>query len=257
MEDKIRDKRMGGWFYVDNELIDYIGRLTGPIGISVYMSLCRHADVEQCCFPSEELIGKEIGVTEKSVRNYLKKLTELRLVSIDKKRNQMGRWMRNIYNLLDKDCWRLPSEPQSFESHRKVGLSPTESHINDQGNSVPIKETNNIKKTNSNDTQGIDFNIEEVFSFFREKINPTGRLLGDGRKKIKARLKTFSVQELKNAILKFAFNKWRMDNNSHFGPAWFFGSDDRIDQFSHLKEDRKILTDKYSQLYENSSKNIS
>lgn len=56
-------------------------------------------------------------------------------------------------------------------------------------------------------------------------------------KKIFARLKTFTPAELSRAIKNFSNDKWWMEHNSHRGIAWFFNSDDRVEQFLNLKQD--------------------
>lgn len=78
--------------------------------------------------------------------------------------------------------------------------------------------------------------IQFIYNFYQLKINKLSKLTDQAKLKIKARLKVYSVEELKSAIDKFSQDKWWMENNSHRGVAWFFHSDDRIDQFINLKE---------------------
>jgi hypothetical protein len=149
---KVRDKRSKGWFYLDNEYLNGIGKHLGPIGIAVYVSLCRHADNEQKCFPSQETIAKEIGTGIRSVRNYLKKLENLNIIQLEKTRQAEGKWLNNTYFLLDKTEWKYPEATGAYgkpeaNNDTAIGISR---HSHRQ--QVPIKDTNN------NNTNKININ---------------------------------------------------------------------------------------------------
>ena len=70
---KVRGRK-NGFFTVDNIIVDKIARLCTPHCISVYLSLCRHADINtQNCFPSEKLIAEENKIGSTAVKNSIKK----------------------------------------------------------------------------------------------------------------------------------------------------------------------------------------
>ena len=99
-------------------------------------------------------------------------------------------------------------------------------------------------KNNNNNNIYICPITQKVYSFYKQKINQNSRLTAQGIRKIKTRLKTFNEESLLSAIEKFSQNSWWMDNNSGRGIAWFFNSDDRIDQFLNLevgKKDKAIV----------------
>lgn len=77
--------------------------------------------------------------------------------------------------------------------------------------------------------------INNIYVLYGQKINKNSRLTASAKNKISTRLKTYSEQELSTAIENFSANTWWMDHNSHRGIAWFFNSDDRIEQFINLK----------------------
>lgn len=169
---KVRDKRNKGWFYLDNEYLNGIGKNLGPIGIAVYVSLCRHADNEQKCFPSQETIAKEIGAGVRSVRNYLKKLEELNIIQLEKVRTAEGKWLNNTYFLLDKTEWNYPKATGAYgnpEANKDIAIG---NRIQNHRQQVPIKDTN-INNTNNNNiaTQRVArkdqdiFEIIELFNF--------------------------------------------------------------------------------------------
>lgn len=76
--------------------------------------------------------------------------------------------------------------------------------------------------------------IEAVFAHYRAKIHPEARLLEKARTKIRVRLNTFSTEDLCRAVDKFSADTWRMENNARLGIAWFFRSDDQVEQFLNL-----------------------
>ena len=87
-----------------------------------------------------------------------------------------------------------------------------------------------------------------AFEAYRTAIQPKARLLPAARDKIKRRLNTYSLSELLQAVANFAADAWYMQHNAHRGAAWFFHSDERIEQFANLvprtgTDTRKDTTD--------------
>lgn len=132
---KIRDRRNKGWFWVDNEIIDTYGKYIGPLGIAVYLSLCRHADVQsQWSFPSQETIAMELGISSRCVRDYLLLLQKIKMIKKERHRDIVSkRWISNTYALLDQSQWAKPSELGSYGKRNVVPKS--------HRNVVPTKET--------------------------------------------------------------------------------------------------------------------
>jgi hypothetical protein len=79
-----------------------------------------------------------------------------------------------------------------------------------------------------------DFEVDALYQFYIMNIRSTSRLTLGGFKKIQERLKTYSGEELRVAMLNFSRDSWWMQNNSGRGVEWFFNSDKRIDQFLNL-----------------------
>ena len=78
--------------------------------------------------------------------------------------------------------------------------------------------------------QAKDDNLDAVTKCYQAQIG-SARLTANARTKIRARLQTYSVDELKRAITGFAGDTWWMEHNAQRGMAWFFANDDRIEQF--------------------------
>ena len=102
---------------------------------------------------------------------------------------------------------------------------------------VPVNENENvIVNVNENEERGVTTpdTVSEVFRYYQEKVQPNARLIDAARQKIKTRLKTFDVAQLKEGIDRFASDSWRMENNAREGAAWFFDSDARSEKFLNL-----------------------
>lgn len=189
---KVRDRRNKGWFYVDNEYINGLGKYLGPVATSIYMSLCRHADADQKCFPSQELMAEELGVSVRTVIRHLDNLKKHNVIVVH--REYTGRkWDKNEYTLLDKSEWIYPNKiPHDNLSHGTDHVTETtEPHDRNDTNHVTqshTKDTNRrrlIKKTNSGDKKSpraktirfepIDKELADLLFKRIEKNNPTTR----------------------------------------------------------------------------------
>ena len=82
--------------------------------------------------------------------------------------------------------------------------------------------------------RGWGTDVRVVFGEYAAKIQPKARLLPNGAKKIAARLKVYTVEELTVAIHNFAGDAWQMEHNAHQGVAWWFASDDRIERYKNM-----------------------
>lgn len=92
----------------------------------------------------------------------------------------------------------------------------------------------NTNKNNKNDKNIYKPEIEKIYSFYKKKINSKSQLTDNAKNKIKTRLNGNTQEQLLRAIENFSKSNWWMENNAHRGVAWFFNSDDRIDQFLNL-----------------------
>lgn len=71
-----------------------------------------------------------------------------------------------------------------------------------------------------------------MFDYYREKIQPKARV--NAPEKIRTRLQTFTADELKQAIDKFAADPWWMKHNASQGIEWFMRSDRQVERFLNL-----------------------
>ena len=232
-KDKIRDRRKKGWFYLDNEYLNGYAKIFGAIGTAIYVSLCRHADKNQKCFPSQKLISEELNIGERTVRNYLKRFEECNLISIERKIDgKTKKRINNVYWLLDKEVWKKPEATVAFGKEKARGNSRHKPEANDdksQRQQVPIKETNEKKKTNIKETN--------IYISYKEKINSKSLLTELAKKKIASALKSFSEKDLLEMIAKKSVDEWFIKNNANRGISWFFSSKERLNRYS---EEEKV-----------------
>jgi len=176
---KVRDKRNRGWFFLDNEYLNGYAKHFGAVGTAIYVSLCRHADGEQKCFPSQILIGKELDISDRTVRRYLDKFAKCHLIAIEKERKG-GRWLNNVYYLLDKSEWISPEDIVSFGDHRTLTTPPEDNNDSNQRTQCPTKNTNrkntNIRKkersikTTTNELKSIEQRKTSIRSLLKNGV---------------------------------------------------------------------------------------
>ena len=60
---QVRSHRRVQWFWIDNAVLDTYGPTLGPIGLALYMALCRHASsTTGKCWPSLERLSRQCGM---------------------------------------------------------------------------------------------------------------------------------------------------------------------------------------------------
>lgn len=100
-KNKIRDIRKK-YFQVDDVYIDGYAKHCGIYATGVYISLCRHANKEQSCWPSHDKVAEELNISRSQVKRSLKILEKYNII----KKIRIGKRQNNIYLLLDKSNWK-------------------------------------------------------------------------------------------------------------------------------------------------------
>lgn len=160
----IRDIRTKEKFLVDDAYLNGYARLLGPYVSAVYLSLCRHANKEQECWPGQTKIAEEWDISERMVRKCIKALKEANVIQVIKERTEKGQWLNNVYILLDKSQWAHPEVlPCRWHPEAQYGTTQRHSEAKTRGTPVPIKETHN-KETHMKETHNKD--IAEQSSAF-------------------------------------------------------------------------------------------
>lgn len=162
---KVRDKRKKGWFFMDNEYLNGYAKIFGAVGTAVYVSLCRHADIEtQKCFPSLELISNELNISRPTIIKYIKLFEEYQLLEkIKGKRNSKQQWINNEYILLDKSEWvKNPTQVKPFN---------TDSQVKPFSNPSKTDSDTQVKPFNTKETHIKETHIKEATQSVAEKID--------------------------------------------------------------------------------------
>lgn len=169
---------------------------------------------EGYCWASNKHFKSIFGISVVSVSKHINLLLKLGFITVD----------------IDKDdgnfrkIWLV----STLRPVQEIFSSPINGNLNN-----PINENLN-KDTHILDTHN------NIYTHFKEKINQRSLLTEEAKRKIGVRLKTFTCKQLIESIDRFSLNKWWMKHNKGRGLAWFFNSDDRIDQFLNLEpEERK------------------
>jgi len=177
---KTRDKRKKDWFWLNNQYLNGFGKILGAGAIAVYVSLCRHSDEDEKCFPAQKTIAEETGLSERKVRNIIKDLEKLHIIKITKERSRQGKWLNNTYWLLDKSEWLSPEAHSASGEPEAKNDKPRSKKRQTQRHPVPLNNTNknntNENNTNESATQSVAASpgkeINELIELFKP-INPT------------------------------------------------------------------------------------
>ncbi len=153
---------------MDDAYLNGYAKLCGIYATGVYVSLCRHVDKEQKCFPSHEKIAEELNISRRQVIRSIDVLTSHNIIS----RERIGKKANNRYWLIDKSEWtdshitnksEVPTShiTSDSQSHHPV----THSHIHSKGT--------HIKGTHSKvATRGVAETVSEHINLFKN-INPS------------------------------------------------------------------------------------
>jgi len=166
---EIRDLRRKNFFQIDDEYLNGYAKLCGLVATGVYVSLCRHVNKQQTCFPSKKLIAEELAISERSVYTAIKKLEEWNIVKVeDQGRKKGGEFNNKIYILIDKNKWK--KKPQATGADGNKQHSPQATGAVHRRQDVPNKETHIEVNTYKDSELGSQVNsLIKLFS----NVNPS------------------------------------------------------------------------------------
>jgi len=203
---EVRDYREKNWYWQDNEYLNGYAKLCGVSATAVYLSLCRHADKKQSCFPSIKLIAEEHNINERTVSRAIKVLEKYNIVKKEKTRTKNGKWLNNSYILLNKKEWdKQPTPLESpMDSHRTITTQPQDNNDTATPLESPTNKTNH-NKTNKKKTHIFAGKpaVNEINLLLKEfeVINPTINYGNKTQRKVlEDMLKKFGYEKLLNTI---------------------------------------------------------
>jgi hypothetical protein len=182
---------------------------------------------DQQFFFSNQQLTEIIGTKSlDNISHMLSKLEKLGIIKCEYKIKSGGGKIRLVQ-------W-LSSELRQ-DSGQNLGETQVYINKNKENKNKEIYIMSNNGKTEKVGKEELSKLVERIFIAYREKIQKKGRLTEGAKKKVVARLKEFTVEELLDAIDKFSRDNWWMENNGERGMKWFFHTEDRIEQFINLK----------------------
>lgn len=224
---KGRDLRKKGWFWLDNEYLNGYAKYLGPTISCVYISLCRHADSHQSCFPKLETVAEELGITKSTVIKSIKVLEDWNIIEVTREYDTNQKKQKvNVYLLLDKEFWKSKPEPSvqitpgaryraeytDYTRGRVYRLHRKETHINTKdlktirgtikGGAGDAPPSEKDKDSRVDTLQSPKSLIPDVIKLF-ESVNPAcKRYYGNPtqRKACQDLLDTYGLEELTNVI---------------------------------------------------------
>lgn len=145
---EVRDLRKTGKFVLDDLYLNGYAKKCGVYATVVYISLCRHADKEQKCFPSISTIAQEHGISSRQVSRSLNVLEEHNII----RRERVGKKANNRYYLVDISEWTVsPITPASDETGSPITIDSQSNHHR-TGSLIHSKETHK-KETHSKEAE--------------------------------------------------------------------------------------------------------
>ena len=114
---EIRDMRHKEKFEIDDFYLNGFAKKCGIYATGVYVSLCRHVNKEQQCWPSIRKIAEELNISEKQVSRSLAILEKYKIIF----KKRLGKKLNNRYILLDKSEWtHSPITTDSQSDHLRT-----------------------------------------------------------------------------------------------------------------------------------------
>jgi len=109
---EVRDMRVKEKFQIDDAYLNGYARKCGIYATGVYVSLCRHVNKSQECWPSIKKISEELNISERQVIRAIRILEFYKIIF----KKRIGKKVNNRYCLLNKSEW-LDSESDMTDSH--------------------------------------------------------------------------------------------------------------------------------------------
>jgi len=177
---RIIDQRSKAKFIIDDEYLNGYARLCGIYATGVYVSLCRHSNKNQYCFPGISLMAKELDVSINSIKKGIKNLKDWGIITVNQEKKENGSFRNNVYILLDKSVWK----PKPYRSSDKATgddrepvvteseLSSDGCRVSDKANKETNEEGNTFKETHIGNEGATGREVNQIMGIFQE-INPT------------------------------------------------------------------------------------
>lgn len=136
---EVRDLRRKEKFFVDDLYLNGYAKKCGIYATGVYLSLCRHANREQQCYPSIGKIAEELDISRSQVIRVIKVLKKHNIIKVIR----IGKKLNNRYLLLDKSEWsggNFTSVPQKLHLVSDSDFHSKDTQLRIQSNKESFSE---------------------------------------------------------------------------------------------------------------------
>jgi len=179
---RIIDNRKKQKFMMDDEFIDKMAKLCGWQGTIVYNSLCRHTNKNQECFPSIKLMAEQHNVSRPTIMKGIEALKKRNVIDVGRTRSKGGKWLNNIYILLDKSDWDYSQV--NVDAITIEAIVPLDDKTKSTGDTLPSQcdlhsQVNNI---DSKETHFKETHKKETHLLQNENVLPGNNLFGNDSK---------------------------------------------------------------------------
>lgn len=237
-----------GWFAAPNFIFD-LPDLTAAQRL-VYLYLCRRAGPDGTSWPGIQRIAQDVGIHRDTVRRSIKALEYAGLVTRQARRRPDGGDASYLYTVRTAvppgrigDRGRGENEATGDAETRLRRTTRTkDSQVKDNNNVValPVRQSNIAAADDKPDP--ILEQVKEFHAYYCHRwrqVFPRGPRLLPGRiQKIRARLKTFTLDELKQAcdnLYQSPFHRGHNDQNKPYGTIdYLIRSDEQIDRWLNV-----------------------
>jgi hypothetical protein len=91
----------GGFYMVDNRIIEEYGSIIGVFGIAVYNLIAKYSNEKgENAFPSYQTIADKLGISRPKAVTTINQLVELGLIKKEKRRDDAGDSTSNLYTIV-------------------------------------------------------------------------------------------------------------------------------------------------------------
>ena len=232
----------------DFVLVPSIKALKGidPVAQVIYMWLAYHSDYETGeCFPSYTILSEETGYSKPTLIKGIRILQNNKLIKkIQRRKENSKENTSNLYVLLTilggKE--NLPGGKGDLPGGKGDLLPPSKKYLPGGKGGLPELESDNYNHSFNNNQITIKSSskeAEEIIDYFNNKFSRQYRLTPDRNKKIKLRLKSYSLDEIKKAIDNLKQSKFHNGENDRGWIAtidFIIRNDEKIDEFLNSKQ---------------------
>ena len=147
----MRDRRDRDWFWLDNAVVDRTD--LNIYEKMLYMCMARHTGGKDYCFPSLDLLCKELGLKDtRTVVKYIRSLENKGLITVEKIKGKSNRYYLNNVSLPTPDVPTYDVPPTCDATTPPTSDVPSSTHMGCTPKKINIKKININKTTTTLDT---------------------------------------------------------------------------------------------------------